>query len=110
MYRRAFSNIAAKNYNSVDVHTHMYLPKYMDILLKRTTVPRVIEAEGVNRLVILPGEDAESTTAIGRPIGREYYDVQAKLKYMDVHGIQKSVISLANPWFVYVTVNFFLWL
>lgn len=83
---------------AVDVHTHMYLPKYMDILRKRTDVPYVRNVNDIDRLVILPGEDKNATTAIGRPIGREYFDVSAKLQFMDNHGISTSVISLANPW------------
>ena len=76
----------------------MYLPKYMDLLRKRTDIPRVITINGNDRLVILPGEDAEITTTTGRPIGREYWDWEAKIRYMDMHGIEQSVISLANPW------------
>lgn len=68
---------------SVDVHTHMYTPKYMDILRKRVDIPRVVDVSGVSRLVILPGEDQEKTTSIGRPIGREYFDVQAKLRFVN---------------------------
>ncbi len=48
--------------------------------------------------MILPGEDKEITTTTGRPIGKEYWDVNAKLEFMKIHGIEKSVISLANPW------------
>jgi aminocarboxymuconate-semialdehyde decarboxylase len=88
---------------AVDVHTHMYLPKYMEILTKRTEVPYVRRVEGIDRLVILPGEDKEKSTSIGRPIGREYFDVSAKLQFMDNHGINKSVISLANPWLDFLT-------
>lgn len=76
----------------------MYLPGYMNILRKRSDIPRVQTINGDDRLIILPGEDDEKTTAVGRPIGREYWDVQAKLKYMDQHKIDKSVVSLANPW------------
>jgi hypothetical protein len=83
---------------SIDIHTHMYTPKYMDMLRRRTEIPRVVNVEGDDRLVILPGEDKVITTHMGRPIGREYYDVNAKLEYMDMHGISTSVISLANPW------------
>jgi aminocarboxymuconate-semialdehyde decarboxylase len=83
---------------SIDVHTHMYTPKYMDILRKRTDIPRVLTIGGEDRLVILPGEDREITTSTGRPIGEEYWNVAAKIKFMDTHGIAKSVVSLANPW------------
>lgn len=56
--------------------------RYMDILKKRTDIPRVIELSRNDfRLVILPGEDKEETTNIGRPIGAEYWDVQEKLRW-----------------------------
>lgn len=88
---------------AIDVHTHMYLPSYMEVLKKRTEIPRVVTVEGQDRLVILPGEDDEVTTATGRPIGREYWDVKAKLEYMDMHNIETSIISLANPWLDFLT-------
>ena len=90
---------------AIDVHTHMYFPGYMDILRKRTHIPKVLSIAGKNRLVILPGEDKESSTSAGRPIGREYFDVQAKLEYMDRHRIQTSVVSLANPWLDFLEGN-----
>lgn len=73
----------------------------MDLLRARSKVPYVRSfpdnpAAG-DRLVILPAEDTESTSR-GRPIGPEYYDVRQKLAFMDAHGIDISVISLANPW------------
>lgn len=85
----------------VDVHTHVYPPKYMSLLRSRTSVPYVRSfpdnpAAG-DRLVILPAEDTESTSR-GRPIGSEYFDISQKLAFMDQHGIDISVISLANPW------------
>ena len=83
---------------AIDVHTHMYLPSYMEVLRKRTEVPRVLSVGGEDRLVILPGEDDEISTSTGRPIGREYWDVKAKIEYMDMHGIETSIVSLANPW------------
>lgn len=105
---RAASGIAGKGatIGSIDVHTHMYTPLYMDILRKRTSIPRVIKgAGGIDRLIILPGEDKESTTNIGRPIGREYFDVKAKIAFMDAHNIESSIISLANPWLDFLSGN-----
>ena len=97
------SSTDGRNYKhgSIDVHTHCYLPRYMDMLRKRSEVPYVIPGEkpgSDERYVILPGEDAEGTTAIGRPIGAEYFDIDQKLRFMDRHGIDISVLSLANPW------------
>jgi aminocarboxymuconate-semialdehyde decarboxylase len=87
-----------RRFSSIDVHTHMYTPKYMEILKKRTDIPRVITIGGEDRLVILPGEDKEISTSTGRPIGHEYWNVDVKLKFMEKHRISKSVVSLANPW------------
>lgn len=40
----------------------------------------------------------ESSTSAGRPIGSEYSDPARKIAFMDTHGIDVSVLSLANPW------------
>lgn len=86
----------------VDIHTHVYPPAYMALLRSRSAVPYVRSfADSLNpeqeRLVILPAEDTASTSR-GRPIGPEYYDIEQKLAFMDTHGIDISVVSLANPW------------
>ncbi|KAF2201009.1 uracil-5-carboxylate decarboxylase [Delitschia confertaspora ATCC 74209] len=87
----------------VDIHTHVYPPSFMELLRSRTTVPYVRtfpDAPDSSRLIILPGEDNPSTpsTSRGRPIGPEYYDIEKKIAFMDLHNISTSVISLANPW------------
>lgn len=73
----------------------------MDLLRARDKVPYVRSfpdhPEAGDRLVILPAEDTASTSR-GRPIGPEYFDVGKKLSFMQTHGIDVSVISLANPW------------
>lgn len=82
------------------VHTHMYPPAYMQLMRSRDKIPYVRsfpdDPAAGDRLVILPAEDTASTTR-GRPIGPEYYDVKEKLAFMSKHGIDVSVISLANP-------------
>lgn len=73
----------------------------MDLLRSRNEVPYVRsfadDPAAGDRLVILPAEDTTSTSR-GRPIGPEYFDVEQKLSFMDMHDIDVSVISLANPW------------
>lgn len=73
----------------------------MELLRSRDEVPYVRsfpdDPAAGDRLVILPAEDTASTSH-GRPIGPEYYDVKDKLAFMKTHGIDISVISLANPW------------
>jgi predicted TIM-barrel fold metal-dependent hydrolase len=83
----------------IDVHTHVYLPRYMTYLRNRSSVPKVYG--NPERLVILPGEDTGSTKS-GRPIGPEYYDPHTKIQFMKDHKIDISILSLANPWLDFV--------
>jgi aminocarboxymuconate-semialdehyde decarboxylase len=92
----------------VDIHTHMYPPPYIHLLKSRDTVPyiRSFPEDPSNlRLIILPGEDSPNTpsTSRGRPVGPSYWDVSAKIGFMDAHRIDISVLSLANPWLDFVT-------
>jgi predicted TIM-barrel fold metal-dependent hydrolase len=95
---------------TIDIHTHVYPPSYVSLLRSRaaskqipyiTTFP---DAPTNHRLIILPGEDSASTpsTSRGRPVGPAYWDVAEKMAFMDTHGIDISVISLANPWLDFV--------
>jgi len=83
---------------SVDVHTHIYLPTYVEMLRTRKAVPRVVDRNGQSRLLILPGKDEEDSPDAGRSFGSEYFDIGSKIRFMDNHGIALSVLSLANPW------------
>jgi aminocarboxymuconate-semialdehyde decarboxylase len=55
----------------VDVHTHVYLPRYASVLRSRTSVPRILsrstpEGKTEERLVILDHEPSG-----GRPVGAQ---------------------------------------
>lgn len=83
---------------AIDVHSHVYPGRYMSLLRARDAVPRIITRDGQDRMLILPGEDADLSTAVGRPIGSEYFDPARKIAFMDRHGIGVTVVSPANPW------------
>jgi len=83
---------------AVDVHSHVYPERYVSLLRARDAVPRIVTRDGQDRMLILPGEDADTSTSAGRPIGSEYWDGGRKRAFMDRHGIAVSVISPANPW------------
>jgi predicted TIM-barrel fold metal-dependent hydrolase len=96
----------------VDTHTHMYPPAYVELLKSRSTIPLVRSFAGSNdpRLILLQAEvpsleevssgsdDGASLNPPGRPLTRHYSSLDQKLHFMDTHGIDISVISLANPW------------
>ena len=82
---------------AVDVHSHLYPDRYVAMLRGRTTVPRLAQIGGMERMLILPGEESD-----GRPFGGEYWSPARKLAFMDHHGIAISVISPANPWLDFV--------
>jgi aminocarboxymuconate-semialdehyde decarboxylase len=83
---------------AIDVHTHVYPARYLALLRARDAVPRIVTRDGHDRMLILPGEDTDSSTAAGRPIGSEYWDAARKVAFMDRHGIAVSLLSPANPW------------
>ena len=91
---------------TVDIHTHLYPPAFVSLLERRATVPliRRLPESDILRLVILPGEDDPSKPIEqrGRPVGPDYWDVDQKINFMDNHGIDISIVSLANPWLDFV--------
>ncbi|EIT82221.1 putative metal-dependent hydrolase [Aspergillus flavus] len=86
----------------VDIHTHVYPPAYMEMLRARKSVPYVHDpANGTDpRLIILSSDDDPSIPLDerGRPVDSSYWNIEVKLAFMRRHGINCSVISLANPW------------
>ena len=87
----------------IDVHTHVYLPRYVELLKSRQEIPKIIvNDKNENRLVILPSDDEIKNN---RKIGSEYFDINSKLQFMDKHNISKSIISLANPWLDFLSSN-----
>jgi aminocarboxymuconate-semialdehyde decarboxylase len=55
----------------VDIHTHVYLPRYASVLRSRTSVPRIMsrttpEGKTEERLLILDHEPSG-----GRPVGAQ---------------------------------------
>ncbi|KAJ7639029.1 amidohydrolase 2 [Roridomyces roridus] len=82
----------------VDIHTHVYLPRYVSLLRARHTVPRIFtsvtrDGKQDDRLLILDHEPSG-----GRPVGAQYWDRDEKINFMNRHGINVSVVSSANPW------------
>ncbi|KAL8781842.1 MAG: hypothetical protein Q9213_005844 [Squamulea squamosa] len=94
----------------VDIHTHIYPPSYLTLLRSRTTVPYLLDLldkTAPPRLIILPSDDNSSIPpeCRGRPIDASYSSIREKLRFMDNHGIQTSIISLANPWLDFLPPN-----
>jgi len=82
----------------VDIHSHLYPRWYIDMLKARTEIPRVSGQEGDERFVIFPDEAARGSGG-GRPMTEDYWSIETKLAFMDRHGIDRTVLSLGNPWF-----------
>lgn len=79
----------------IDIHTHFYPRRYLDRLRQNTLPPRLLAGPEGEHFIIFADETGAGA---GRPIGPAYSNVAAKLAYMDQHGIDRSVISLGNPW------------
>lgn len=81
----------------IDAHTHIYPRSYIALLKARTTLPRVTEHDGGELFVIFP-EEEEAGPGGGRAFDESYTSLERKLAYMDRNGIDRSVVSLGNPW------------
>lgn len=79
----------------VDIHSHLYPPWFVDWYRERDEVPCVVEESGGDRLLLFAAEDG---SASGPHLTDEYTTVTAKLAFMDRHGIDRSIVSLGNPW------------
>jgi aminocarboxymuconate-semialdehyde decarboxylase len=75
----------------IDIHSHIYPEPYLKFLSARTTEPFVREVDGERSFIIFPGEP-------GRTMNATYWDIGEKLAYMDRSGINRTVLSLGNPW------------
>jgi aminocarboxymuconate-semialdehyde decarboxylase len=79
----------------VDVHSHLYPRSYIELLKRRRSIPKIAGDGDDERFIIFPDEDHPGG---GRPMGREYWDIEAKLAFMDKFDIACTVLSLGNPW------------
>ena len=103
------------NMEVVDIHTHMYPPSYIEILKSRTQIPLVRKFPQAPdpRLILLEAEVSSLETATkdasakppGRPLTSHYASLEQKIHFMNTHGIDISVVSLANPWLDFVDAN-----
>ena len=64
----------------VDIHTHVYLPRYASFLRSRTSVPRIFtrttpEGQQEERLLILDNEPSG-----GRPVGAQVLRIMSLLQ------------------------------
>jgi aminocarboxymuconate-semialdehyde decarboxylase len=80
----------------IDAHSHLYPRSYLELLKTRTTIPRIGDHDGAEHFVIFRGEEA--TPGGGRRLDETFWDVGAKVAYMDSVGIDQTVVSLGNPW------------
>lgn len=79
----------------VDIHSHLYPDWFVDFFRGRTTVPRVVEEADGERLLLFRTQQGEES---GPLLTEAFTTVAAKLDFMRMHGIDRSVVSLGNPW------------
>lgn len=79
----------------IDIHSHIYPRWYIDLLKQRSQLPLVTGDRGNERFVIFPSEDHPGG---GRPMDDTYWSLERKLEFMNRHGIERTLLSLGNPW------------
>ena len=82
----------------IDAHSHIYPPSYLAFLRSLDQPPHLVTRDGVERFVMYAGQ-AASPQAKGARVTREFSGIDAKLEYMQQYGVDRSILSLGNPWF-----------
>ena len=88
----------------IDVHSHIYPRRYLEMLKSRSEPPYVLEHGGAEYLFLFQGQTGQPATA-GLRLSSSFTDLEEKLQFMDSHGIAKSVVSVGNPWLDPFTTN-----
>lgn len=82
----------------IDIHSHIYPLSYLEFLEKRDKAPRVLSIDGRREFIIFPAEDGPDGDG-GREMGAEFWEIDEKTAFMDAFGIDRTILSLGNPWF-----------
>lgn len=80
----------------IDIHSHLYPRSYLRLLSNRSDIPRLIGEPGSERIVSFRMGGGKKPD--GNPITEAFWSIDAKLAFMDEHGIDQAVVSLGNPW------------
>ncbi len=80
----------------IDIHSHIYTRSYLDLLSRRSEIPRVEVHDDGHHLVIFPDE----ARLLGGTVAMTpaFWELEEKAAFMLAAGIDVSVISLGNPW------------
>lgn len=79
----------------VDIHSHLYPAWFVDYFRARSEVPRVVEEEHGDRFLLFTTEDGHAS---GPLLTDDYTSLDAKLDFMQRNGIDRSLVSVGNPW------------
>ncbi len=85
----------------IDIHSHFYPRSYLDRLKAQPAIPRIETVGSDDYFVIFPQElrgPGDERGPVGRPLDASYWDLEAKLAWMDQAGITMTVLSIGNPW------------
>ncbi len=80
----------------IDIHTHIYPRRYLDKLATRKKIPMLESNSDGEHFIIFDSE--KKITGGTRAIGPAYYRMENKIEFMDLNGLDRSVVSIGNPW------------
>jgi predicted TIM-barrel fold metal-dependent hydrolase len=84
----------------VDIHSHIYPPSYLEALARRGAVPRLESRSDGDHLLLFDRE--EELLGATPPLSPGFFRIEEKLAFMERSGIDRSVVSLGNPWLDFV--------
>jgi len=90
---RSQTPAAAAGGGLIDLHSHWFSPRSIEILSRRQTGPRfATNAQGQKFLEHL-GSDLPSPRGGHFALGEQWFDIEVRLRHLDEHGVRRQLIS-----------------
>lgn len=77
----------------VDVHSHVYTPRLVELLRKRSSPPCISSTDGQETL----RTSRDNGEGKGSAFGPQFWQRSSKVAFMDRHRIDASIVSVADP-------------
>jgi predicted TIM-barrel fold metal-dependent hydrolase len=78
----------------IDLHSHWFSPRVVELLGARSTAPRFVTGEDGRLRLLRAGPGGVPLDASNAfPLGTQWFDIDARLAHLDTHGVSHQLLS-----------------
>jgi len=77
----------------IDLHSHWFSPRAVELLTARGVAPRFVSGEDGRRHLHRAGPGTPHGRSEAFPVGPQWFDIDARLDHLDTHGIDHQLLS-----------------